>query len=138
MHEGGASRTALSAALMRAVHTRLDRPRLIDDPWGDRLVSAEEKAALSQRILESAGPEARARLEALASPQAVIDAALRAHGTYGGVILRSRYAEDALEAAVAKGVRQYVLLGAGFDSFDGLRRCCQSHTSLFPPNLGST
>ena len=117
MNDGGPSRTALTAALMRAVHTRLDRPRLIDDPWGDRLVSAAEKAALYQRALEGAAPEARERLETLGSQQAVIDAVLRAHGTYGGVIIRSRCAEDTLEGAVARGVRQYVLIGAGFDSF---------------------
>ncbi|HTF34725.1 MAG TPA: class I SAM-dependent methyltransferase [Myxococcota bacterium] len=115
--DGGPSRTALAAALMRAVHTRLDRPRLIDDPWGDRLVSAVEKAALCQRALEGAEPAARKRLETLRSQQAIIDAVLRSHGTYGGVILRSRYAEDALESAVARGARQYVLIGAGFDSF---------------------
>jgi methyltransferase (TIGR00027 family) len=33
------------------------------------------------------------------------------------VILRSRYAEDALAEASARGVRQYVLIGAGLDSF---------------------
>jgi len=113
----GPSRTALTAALMRAVHTRLDRPRLIDDPWGDRLVSASEKASLCRRALDGADPETRKRLEKLGSQQAVIDAVLRAHGTYGGVIIRSRCAEDALESAVARGVRQYVLIGAGFDSF---------------------
>ena len=111
------SRTALTAALLRAVHTRLDRPRLIDDPWGDRLVSAGERAALCRRILADADPERRKRLEALGSDQAVLDTVLRAHATYGGVILRSRYAEDALEAAAAHGVRQYVLVGAGLDSF---------------------
>jgi methyltransferase (TIGR00027 family) len=116
MDEGSASRTALSAALMRAAHTRLDRPALIDDAWGDRLVSAAEKSALCRRILEGAGTEARGRLEALGSQQAIIDAALRAHGTYGGVILRSRCAEDALESAVERGARQYVLIGAGLDS----------------------
>jgi len=31
--------------------------------------------------------------------------------------VRSRYAEDALGEAVASGVRQYVLLGAGLDTF---------------------
>ena len=102
---------------MRAVHTRLDRPRLIDDLWGDRLVSAAEKAALYQRVLDAADADARKRLETLGSQQAVIDAVLRGHGTYGGVIIRSRCAEDALERAVARGVRQYVLIGAGFDSF---------------------
>jgi methyltransferase (TIGR00027 family) len=117
MNQGDASRTALTAALMRAVHTRLDRPCLFDDPWGDRLVSAAEKTALYERVLEGAEPEARERLSNLRSPQAVIDTVLRSHATYGGVILRSRFAEDALERAVAGGVRQYVLIGAGFDSF---------------------
>ena len=31
--------------------------------------------------------------------------------------MRSRYAEDRLAAAVARGVRQYVILGAGLDTF---------------------
>jgi len=30
---------------MRAIHTRLDRPTHIDDPWGDRLVLDSERAA---------------------------------------------------------------------------------------------
>lgn len=117
MSDPGASRTALAAALMRAVHTRRDRPRLLDDPWGDVLVPSEEKAAMHARIMAGAEPAARARLAALGSDQAVLDVVLRRHPTYAGVILRSRYAEDALAAAVARGVRQYVLLGAGFDSF---------------------
>ncbi len=117
MPAAGPSRTALTAALMRAVHTRLDRPQLLDDAWGDQLVSAAEKAALCRRALDTADPETRKRLEALGSQQAVIDAVLRAHGTYGGVIIRSRFAEDALAAAVARGVRQYVIVGAGLDSF---------------------
>ena len=116
-HDGEASRTALTAALMRAVHARLDRPPLIDDPWGDRLVSAAERAALRRRILAEADPATRGRLEALGSDEALLDAVLRAHPTYGGVILRSRYAEDVLEAVVGHGVRQYVLVGAGLDSF---------------------
>jgi O-methyltransferase involved in polyketide biosynthesis len=38
--------------------------------------------------------------------------ALRAH-----VVLRSRFAEDRLAAAVHRGVTQYILFGAGFDTF---------------------
>jgi O-methyltransferase involved in polyketide biosynthesis len=33
------------------------------------------------------------------------------------MVVRSRFAEDTLEESVARGVRQYVILGAGFDSF---------------------
>ena len=117
MRDGTASRTAVTAALMRATHTRVDRPQLIDDPWGDRLVSSAEKTALWQRIMEGAGPDARRRLDQLPSPRAVVDVALRTHATYGGVIIRTRYAEDALARAIVGGVRQYVLIGSGFDSF---------------------
>jgi methyltransferase (TIGR00027 family) len=117
MTEATPSQTALAASLMRATHTRLDHPRVIDDAWGDRLVTDAERATFCQRILSEAEPDTRRRLAALGSDRAVIDAALRRHPTYGGVVLRSRYAENALEAAVARGVRQYVILGAGLDSF---------------------
>jgi len=117
MTDGSASRTALSTALMRALHTRKDRPQLIDDPWGDTLVDPAEKTALYRRILAGARPETRVKFEALGSERAVIDIALHAHPSYGGVVVRTRYAEDALEAAVQRGVRQYVLVGAGFDSY---------------------
>jgi methyltransferase (TIGR00027 family) len=50
-----------------------------------------------------------------------LDAALRSHPSYGTVILRARYTEGALAEAVARGVRQYVIVGAGMDSF-ALRR----------------
>jgi methyltransferase (TIGR00027 family) len=87
-----ASRTALSTSLMRALHTRADPHPLINDPWGDRLV-----------------PEAVRRQ--------IDDAALRRSPAYENVVTRTRYAEDSLRAAVNEGVRQYVLIGAGFDSF---------------------
>ena len=34
-----------------------------------------------------------------------------------GVVLRSRFAEDRLAAAAARGVRQYVIVAAGLDTF---------------------
>jgi len=112
-----ASQTAVVTALMRGIHSRRGRPPLIDDLWGERLVSDEERAALCRRILADASSESRQRLARLDSDQLRLDAALSRHPTYGGVILRSRYAEDALASAVERGIRQYVLIGAGLDSF---------------------
>jgi methyltransferase (TIGR00027 family) len=89
---------------MRALHTRLDRPVLIDDPWGERLITTHERETL--RGIDDAED---------------LDTALRAHPSYGTVILRARYAEDVLAEAVAREVRQYVIVGAGMDSF-ALRR----------------
>jgi methyltransferase (TIGR00027 family) len=77
---------------MRALHSRSDPLPVIQDPWGDRLVPPE--------IRESMPDELLARSPAFAN-----------------VITRTRYTEDALESAVSRGVRQYVLIGAGLDSF---------------------
>ena len=87
-----ASRTALSTSLMRALHTRADPHPLINDPWGDKLVPESVRQQLD-------------------------DAALRRSPAYENVVTRTRYAEDSLRAAADRGVRQYVLIGAGFDSF---------------------
>jgi methyltransferase (TIGR00027 family) len=91
-----ASRTAIATSLMRAAHTRLDPRPLIEDSWGDLLIPASARELVSDESL------------------------LRSHA-YPNVITRTRYTEDALQAAVAAGIRQYVMIGAGFDSF-ALRR----------------
>jgi methyltransferase (TIGR00027 family) len=115
MQPSTASRTALITSLMRALHTRFDPHRIIDDPWGDRLVPGLARKAIQQKFVEATG----------ADPDAIADADkdtfvaewLRRSAVYAGVITRSRYAEDALHSAVAKGLGQYVLVGAGFDSY---------------------
>lgn len=104
MQPGRASVTAIGTSLMRAAHARLDDPVLLDDRWADRLIRDEERSAV------------RATHDGVD-----VYAALRRHPSYGNVILRARYTEDALEQAVARGVGQYVIVGAGLDSF-ALRR----------------
>ncbi|MGJ7607540.1 class I SAM-dependent methyltransferase [Variovorax sp. LT1R20] len=113
MEPSKASQTALVTSLMRALHTRSDPAPLLDDPWGDRLVPEAVQAGLRERAMARLDPALRAE----AAPARVLDAAMRANAAYPGVILRSRYTEDMLEAAVARGITQYVLIGAGFDSF---------------------
>lgn len=106
-----ASRTALATALMRAIHARSAPAPLLDDPWGERLVPDSVRAAFLERAL------ARRDATSTGSPDTALDDAMRANAAYPDVILRSRYTEDALKDAVARGVAQYVLIGAGFDSF---------------------
>jgi len=91
------SSTADGAALMRAVHRLLDRPRILDDPLAALLIGPERKAALQGDPSVFDTPELR-RLRA-------------------SIAVRSRYAEDCLADAVRRGTRQYVILGAGLDSF---------------------
>jgi methyltransferase (TIGR00027 family) len=116
MEEGVASTTSLATSRMRAIHARCDPQPILYDPWGDQLVPAALFVTSLHRD-SGALPD-----ESLAG---IVDDYLRASPAYTNVIVRSRYTEDALGAAVARGVRQYVLIGAGFDSY-ALRRPAQA------------
>ena len=92
----------MATALIRSHHTRHEAQPLFIDPWGDVLVPQ----AFKDRLAERSG---------------LLDPYVQSIPSYSSVVHRSRYAEDALEKAVGAGVRQYVSVGAGFDSFS-LRR----------------
>jgi methyltransferase (TIGR00027 family) len=88
VREGRASRTADRVAQRRAAHQILDRPLVFEDPLAVRIV---------ERV-----PEDHSRL---------------APYFRAAFAVRSRFAEDALGEAVQRRVRQYVILGAGLDTF---------------------
>jgi methyltransferase (TIGR00027 family) len=98
MIESRPSLTAERVAIRRAAHQLLDDPRVHDDPLALAILADAQAAAMraDPRRFED-GP---------------IAGALRAF-----LAVRSRLAEDALAQAVAAGVRQYVVLGAGLDTF---------------------
>ncbi len=99
MHEGTPSGTAYRVALRRAAHQVFDVPPVFRDPLALRIVGADRK-----------GTRAQADLRAPSRPHS---ASLRAF-----LVARSRFAEDMLATAVHAGdVSQYVLLGAGLDTF---------------------
>lgn len=110
-----ASITAMSTSRMRAIHTRRDPQPVLRDPWGDALVPASLLvAAVAQRNNPASADAGDAASDEAAR---IADDFLHASPAFTNVILRARYTEDALQAAIASGVRQYVLLGAGFDSY---------------------
>jgi methyltransferase (TIGR00027 family) len=88
------SRTALLIARQRAAHQLLDRGSILNDSFAMKILREDEKD-----VLQFAG----------AHPLASIGRLFTA--------ARSRIAEDALSAAVERGVRQIVILGAGLDTF---------------------
>jgi len=94
MIEGRPSMTARRVAMRRAAHQLIDRPLVFEDPLAVPILGPEVAATLE---VESAG-RAESRLRAF-------------------IAVRSRYAEEQLSMAVSCGVRQYVLLGAGLDTF---------------------
>ncbi|MHB8694421.1 MAG: class I SAM-dependent methyltransferase [Solirubrobacteraceae bacterium] len=121
MDPARASMTAMGASMMRARHSRLDRPPLIDDDWGYRLVTDADREMLLKVGLSFLPSEARAHVEALGSEDEMLTFLARANPSYGTVVIRTRYAEDALAAAITAGTRQIVIIGAGMDTL-ALRR----------------
>jgi methyltransferase (TIGR00027 family) len=92
--------TAEGAAVMRALHQKLGGdPKILDDPVALRLVDPHSDFYQSRLEL----------LERLPVPTR-----LRLKSTF---VMRSRFAEDCLAESLGNGIRQYVLLGAGLDTF---------------------
>lgn len=91
------SRTAQGAALHRAAHQLVDTPPVFADPLALRIVGAEAADELRK------GRDHHAMAEIMP---------LRLF-----IATRSRFTEDTLAEAYAAGVRQYVILGAGLDTF---------------------
>ena len=111
------SRSALIVSVMRALHSLKDPDPIIDDPYGMEFVPAEERAAMGRWLVANA---VEAGVAADQIPRLGDDALvrlLRFLEGYGNVILRTRYAEDRLALALKQGLAQYVIVGAGFDSF---------------------
>jgi methyltransferase (TIGR00027 family) len=100
MEQGRPSLTAVGAAVMRALHQTLDGdPKILDDPIAPRLIDQQDDFYKSRvELLERLPPGVGLRFRS-------------------GFVMRSRYAEDCLADSFADGVRQYVLLGAGLDTF---------------------
>jgi methyltransferase (TIGR00027 family) len=94
---GKPSRTALRVAKLRAAHQLLDEPLVLADPLALPILGAEEAAAMTE------------------DPFQYNDALAR--GVRAALVVRSAFAEDEAARAAAAGVRQYVVLGAGLDTF---------------------
>ena len=94
MYERQPSRTALGAAGYRAAHQSLEDGKIFSDPFA-RIILGDGADAIIAGL--SASPAQRGMRIFMAA--------------------RSRFAEDCLCVAVSRGVRQAVVLGAGFDTF---------------------
>ena len=110
MEEGKPSVTAMLMAMYRAAHLLWDDPpKIFEDMYALRLSGCDSEAALRAQLDQIDAQGARST-----SPDFALT--LRRYLT-ATVVMRSRYLEDAVDQALGRGVSQYVILGAGLDSF---------------------
>ena len=101
--------TAVRVALWRALHLEVDAPpHVLEDAIGLKLAEPEE----GWRQRQDMNPEFTRRFRA-------------------STVARSRYIEDLVLEEVKRGVRQYVILGAGLDSFAQRRPKIASGLRIF-------
>lgn len=93
---------ALGAAVARAGHQLYDTPRVFDDAHAFEMLYGHWRWIVGNRFLHWL---VLRKLLSVMRP------------VYGEVVARSRYSEDALRASVGRGIQQYVILGAGLDTF---------------------
>jgi methyltransferase (TIGR00027 family) len=96
MIQGRPSRTAQRVAMRRAAHQIIDDPKVLDDPLAVAIV----------------GREAASTISATSDRFSPVASFMRAF-----MAARARFAEDELAQAVQRGVSQFVILGAGLDTF---------------------
>ena len=112
MTEKGASWTARWAAMARGMHLVIDDdPKIFEDTLGQALASFPDDDPTGINDPAWADRE---------------DLTIRTH-----ILWRSRMTEDQLQASVRQGVNQYVLLGAGLDSFAYRRPASLEYVSVF-------
>jgi methyltransferase (TIGR00027 family) len=110
MEKGQASATAIGCAMIRAAHLFLDgEPKILRDELALGLSAVGSETNL-RTILEQVMAQATHRST---SEQAQFWIS----STRAIMVMRSRFAEDELDRAIAGGTSQYVILGAGLDSF---------------------
>jgi methyltransferase (TIGR00027 family) len=101
--------TAVRVALWRALHVEIDAPPpVLADTIGLQLAAPEE----GWRARPDMHPQGTRRFR-------------------GSIVARARFIEDLVEEQAAKGVGQYVILGAGLDTFAQRRPEIASRLRIF-------
>jgi methyltransferase (TIGR00027 family) len=95
--------TAEVTAAIRAMHLLYDHPVVFNDPYALQLTSPALRRFCQNRFFQWI-----LRRKFIYETYRPISAQ---------VLSRAKYVEEKLEQAVSKGISQYVIIGAGFDSF---------------------
>lgn len=113
MNENQPSLTSMITAYMRAYHSLHATNKIFDDYLANSLVTDEKRVLIEQHYAK-ANPLNKSGGEESGSD---ISNILPSLTKTNNIICRARYTEDTLEKVINQGIKQYVILGAGLDTF---------------------
>ena len=117
MDSTGASLTAVMAAFFRANHHEHDHPKIFDDPFAERLLSPSDVETIENGLLARAAQDAPDIVSSSPDRRSALSRYLRHLAAPAPILARARYSEDRLFEAIRAGAAQYVLVGAGLETF---------------------
>lgn len=109
--------SALRVATLRAAHQLLDSPLVFEDPLACRILGPAEEESLRNNPSRYDTP--------------------RLKGLRASLVVRSKLAEEEWNRSKKRGVHQYVILGAGLDTF-AYRNPDQDACRIFEVDLPAT
>lgn len=110
------SLTALVSCYARGYHALQSNQPIFNDFVASTLLKEEEKQLISTNWANAIAFFAPEKSETLKTFEEKLLWVMN-NQTVPQLVSRARYAEDGLLSAIERGVRQYVILGAGFDTF---------------------
>lgn len=112
MNETKASFTAISTACKRAYHSMHDSPRIFDDFLAYHLIPEEMQVRMEQKLTDK-------QLNNLERSESCSNQTIPSGSLLKATIVlsRARFTEDKIEKEVKQGMKQYIILGAGLDTF---------------------
>lgn len=117
MEENRTSRTALITAYTRGYHAANDSPKIFEDFLAHDLLSGEELNSIENWLLTSLHRFNPASAASFPDRRSALAWIMQTGAAPPIVLARARYFEECLEEGVRQGVKQYVILGAGMDTF---------------------
>ena len=125
------SKTAVRVALLRAFHAENDEPKIFNDYLAGKLITPNERAEFEDMVIAALG-EIRPEIDVSSLvPASRTREGLRAATTQELMLARPRFTEDHLLDCVERGLAQYVILGAGLDTFALRRDDLQDRLTVF-------
>lgn len=111
------SLTAIMSAYLRAYHSLHDEPKIFDDFLAHHIIPEERQALIEQGLVSSLKFTDPHRAALCPDQATALAWVIRAMSGPPHVLSRSRYTEEILKKLIRQGVEQYVILGAGLDTF---------------------
>lgn len=110
------SASALISAFGRAYHSAHGDPKIFDDYLADKFFTTAQRTFFTENLSRAYAffePQAAAEIT---DPAQALAGFMRAQ-SLSITLSRARYVETILDAAIQNGVKQFLILGAGLDTF---------------------